>query len=208
MVYFFSSGRLHLIAALHSSFDWTGHWSFADATPRLWSVSGLQETSLAPPDHSRLQTRPVGHTGPALSQQSGVPLQACRPVVQPRSRPQASVTPHTLVSLQVFRRPALCCSLWLSVNTATSANLPWFIFTGFNDKTNFPEEQPHSSFPKGSALYRLSCPQSPVTGPGRPLGLGPRAPLKGQATNPGRYFRSSFQSHSTPTLTPFGHRPP
>ena len=59
---------------------------------------------------------------------------------------------------------ALCCSLWLSVNTATSANLPWFIFTGFKDNPSFPEEQPHSSFPEGSALDGRSCPQSPSLG--------------------------------------------
>ena len=97
---------------------------------------------------------------------------------------------------------ALCCSLWLSVNTATSANLPWFIFTGFKDNLSFPDEQPHSSFPKGSALDGRPCPQSPSLDRGRPLALGPSAPLKGQATNPSRHFRSSSQSHSTLTRTP------
>ena len=75
-----TSARLHLVAAPRSSLDETGHWSFADATPRRPAKH-----------HSRLQTRPAGHTGPSLSQQSGVPTQACRPVVKLKSRPQASV---------------------------------------------------------------------------------------------------------------------
>ena len=37
-------------------------------------------------------------------------------------------------------------------------------FTGFKDNPSFPEEQPHSSFPEGSALDGRSCPQSPSLG--------------------------------------------
>ena len=37
--------RLHQVAASHSSLHQTGHRSCADATLKLWSVSGLQETS-------------------------------------------------------------------------------------------------------------------------------------------------------------------
>ena len=82
-------------------------------------------------------------------------------------------------SINVLRlSKALCCSLWLSVNTATSANLPWFIFTGFKDNPSFPEEQPFSSFPKGSALDGRPYPPSPSLGRGRPRTLGPRAPLR------------------------------
>ena len=45
------------------------------------------------------QTRPAGHTGPALSQQSGVSS-------HPGQGPWLQWQPQTLVSLQVFRRPA------------------------------------------------------------------------------------------------------
>ena len=53
---------------------------------------------------------------------------------------------------------ALCCSLWLSVNTATSANLPWFIFTGFKDIPSFPEELPFFFLPQRLCLGRTALP--------------------------------------------------
>ena len=91
--------------------------------------------------------------------------------VKPTAAPQTTGPLFKYLSLvNLYRNnflrlsKALCCSLWLSVNTATSANLPWFIFTGFKDNPSFPEEQPHSSFPEGSALDGRSCPQSPSLG--------------------------------------------
>ena len=84
----------------------------------------------------------------------------------------------------------------------------------------------HGSFLQGSKTIRASrksshflpspmippwtdgpAPPSPSLGRGRPRALGPRAPLKGQATNPSRHFRSSSQSHSTLTRTPDSRRP-
>ena len=81
------TARLHQVTAPRSSLHRTGHRSCADATPKLRSVSGPQETSSAPPDHSRLRTGPAGHTGPALSQQLGVPSKAYRPVGRPSQAP-------------------------------------------------------------------------------------------------------------------------
>ena len=65
-------------------------------TPRLWSVSGLQEACFTkPPDHSRLQSRRAGHTGPS-------PQPAARGTIG--SSPQHSASAKPLILLALAQR--------------------------------------------------------------------------------------------------------
>ena len=70
---------------LTSSLDWTGHWSFAYTTPRLG--------------------RQVTLAQPKASSQGYHPKRADRSS-NPGQGPKLQWQPPTLVSLQVFRRPA------------------------------------------------------------------------------------------------------
>ena len=164
----------------------------------------------------------------SVSRSSGVQLSTSRPQQTPDSVPvgyrlrrtDRSAAPVSTcfwltLSLANHHRIMFCASARPCVARSGSALTPPLqltyhgsFFTGFKDNPSSPLEQPHSSFPKGSALDGRPCPQSPSLGRGRPLALGPRAPLKGQATNPSRHFRSSSQSHSTLTRTPVSRRPP
>ena len=55
---------------------------------------------------------------------------------------------------------ASCCSLWLSVNTATSHNVLWFIFTGLGDEELL--RRAAVLHPLGSAGYTQFCPTGPL----------------------------------------------
>ena len=68
-----------------SSLDWTGHWSFADATPR--------------------RGRQVTLAQPKASSQGYRPKRADQ-LSNPGQGPRLQGQPQTLVSLQVFRSPA------------------------------------------------------------------------------------------------------
>ena len=158
--------------------------------------------------------RPVSPPAPGVPNSSGTSVSAtdqriprlrlhtrrsAQPPAESQTTGQLYSTWFWITSIVNFLRlsKALCCSLWLSVNTATSANLPWFIFYRVQRQNELPRRAailPSSKVPPGSGSPALK----PHYRAGQATWPRPQGPSHGTGIDPGCYLRSSFQSPHDP----------